>query len=62
LGRIRQQQRSEHRREILRAAWFHAIAYADGESHSKSNTNADGNRKTYADSAVSAYATAAPVT
>jgi hypothetical protein len=24
--------------------------------------NADGNRKTYADSAVSAYATAAPVT
>jgi len=32
LGRIRRQQRCEHRREILRATWFHAHTYADGNT------------------------------
>jgi len=32
LGRIRQQQRSEHRREILRATWFHAYTHADSNT------------------------------
>ena len=41
MGRIRQQQRSEHRREILRATWLHAHTHADSNSHD--NAAADGN-------------------
>jgi hypothetical protein len=32
LGRIRQQRRSEHRWEILRATWFHVHTHADGNT------------------------------
>jgi hypothetical protein len=74
LGRIRRQQRSEHRREILCATWFHAHTHTDGNCDSFCYANRychtyayfDAQADTHAEEPVNAqgssYPAAAPVT